>query len=240
MGKTETMKCFGDFTPNSEKCDKCEVNIDCFVKVYSSLECFRVALEDPQGECRGDRTAGNCVEEKVKCSKIRSFLFSQKAISCFGQFDQKSDTCLACHDFKRCEIFQIMIANLEISFQDIEDSIREQIQEFQTGDEQCFGKFDFEDECLISCDFLVHCRRESSVIPGVGCTYWKKVPEGNYEEENPCSLNDGSVTCPSMKTCVVLLEEIHVEGRKIDYKMRLYKGFLSLDEIREAAEISDG
>lgn len=227
--------CFGDFRLDKVECDMCEQNVDCFVRAFNKLSCFSLALVEgfcnvPSHECHG---------EIVRCGSVRFILDGMRKNECFSRVNQTSDKCLLCKDVRNCEIAQAIRANISLSVEQVNESIKAQLGEMGSLFDTCFRKYEFDEECHKNCDFLIQCRKESKVVPGVGCAYWDAKTEKDYENEIPCS----HVTydkCLSSLTCKKILALIHEENKTIDDKMKIYKGFLSLDAIRDATEVGDG
>lgn len=224
--KKKSLVCFGDFIEDNEKCDTCPSNIDCFGKVYGQLECFPLALDLGQCEKQAD-----CSNDPEKCERIRLFLKTKERKSCIGQLNQKSDECLACELLNECEVAEILILNIGIDSETIKSNLVEEINQMKFVIDNCFGEFEFDNECYEDCDFALRCRREANILPGKTCKYWKKEHIKDLNSKFPCHLKDA---CSSYNTCVRMLKTYHEKIAKREQKLKPFKTFQNLEEMRKS------
>ena len=224
--------CFGDFKLDKLECDTCSQNLDCFTRAFNKLPCFSSALLS--GVCL--YSSALCDGDITRCNSVRFILRGMKNDNCFMQVNQTDDKCLECQAVRFCEVAQAIKGNISLSVERVTESIKGQLKEMEISFDTCFKKYEFDEECHKNCDFLIQCRKESNILPGSKCKMWISGTEKNYDIVNPC---DG-INCLSVESCRELLLQIHEENRVIDDKMKVYRGFLTLDAIRDATEVGDG
>lgn len=212
--------CFGEFNESVDfkNCAVCKKNIECFVRTQNRLSCFVDAIKT--GSCQK-----LCNSDRVLCDKVRWILDEMSDLECFGQANQNSDKCLLCERNLKCEIGQLIVENLELNYTVVQNATDRQVREFQSSEDSCFGKYEFDKECT-RCDFLIRCRLASQVFPGPRCSNWDK--------QEFCMS-----TCSSFPTCDYFRQINTFEQEKEERRTKIYKGFFSLEGIREAVEVGE-
>jgi hypothetical protein len=232
VAKKKSLVCFGDFIEDNEKCDTCSENVDCFVEVYNKLNCFTLALN--LGQCKQQL---NCNNDPEKCGRVRDFLkFRENKKKCLGTLNQKSDECLLCQYLDECEIAEIFISNIGIDSEIIKNSIENELNEMRSVVDNCFGQFEFDDECYKDCDFALRCRKETGVVPGESCKYWRKEALKDLEIHFPCAMEDA---CSSYNTCLGILKNFHNKIISRQKKLKPFTTFQNLEEIRGSFKCSE-
>jgi len=244
--------CFGDFTLSDKKCYSCSHNIDCFILAYSLEECFNLARNN-DFSC-SSLTVCSSEQSKI-CTIARALLKkrSEKEYKCFGNIVQTSSECLLCKESENCEIYQALISDLSLDFNEINISFETQLRDITSGTNSCFGQFAFDKECETECDFLVRCRKKSNIIPAINCKFWPevemqdktgiykynpkdKVIETKIPKSFSCVKND---VCLSKNNCTIIYTEILKNLLSRNKKSKIFSAFFALDSIRDLVEVDD-
>lgn len=220
---------FGSFVI-SEECDKCSRNLDCLRETFLAEHCFNSAFWSEYSEALDCNNSCADAEQKKRCS-IYFYIKNMREKFCekFGHPTVCKD-CLLCKNFSDCESAEICLSNLGISLAEAKEIIEDQKESFSgtfsdSDDEECFGRFSF-DECWKSdCEFKIECLRKVGISPDGTCIYFPSSVEG--ELSKVCSK------CLFEKVCISLWES---EKEKITREKKLKQIFnsnLSVGKLRE-------
>lgn len=140
--------------------------------------------------------------------------------------------CLLCPDtiLFDCEANEIQRSNPDKASYLAREKLQQQLNELDSGNDECFGNFTFEDQCWKECDFNVRCLRKSGILAGEDCTFFHEAGDGRDFEEN---FEDSCFKCLYIAECKKVAKE-KTEKRKIEEKEKeVFGSFYSLDNIRE-------
>ena len=229
--KRPTCLDFGAFNHTSEKCAKCPQNLDCFKETMSSEKCFFEARWDSHDNklvCENTCYDSNISE---KCKTYMFIMFQRESIcEKFGKPTVCKD-CVLCNAFGKCEAAEICISNLSMSLEEAKEIIDEQkesfISEAISEEDECFGRFSFEECWDVECEFKIECLRKMGIIPDGSCIHFPLSADLDIDKSLNCT------SCRFKPDC----KEIWTSKRgKIIYEekqKKIYNRNLSVSSLRE-------
>ena len=228
-----------NFDPKT--CLKCTENYNCIIELAKERDCGLFSSKNGpmiiSTVCYNPTTYGCTFDQQKICQKV-SQIIKCRINTCrnFGKpKENEIKGCIDCYRntnrvFQDCEIHEILLKDLELSFEEASRIVKREINKLESDPEDCFGQFAFEETCWQNCEFKIRCMMKSGIYKGKEC---KLFPDFSQHSNLPDSLEEFCPSCIYYEDCFCEFEEIHEKTKRIFEEKKMFRNFFSLGQIRE-------